>query len=249
MRPAAIVVAVSALLVLLPTLAAQSTPPTNNGPTSAPIAVTGDAQALAVVQAALTALGGQNGISSLRTWTVQASMQGSQSGSNINYSIGWDSPPGMETVTVGGRTRTRRARMIRSYFVPVMVGSILLKELQDSHFSIRYGGPVSLGSVSTEAVILSVKTSPLSEQVWLFDATTHLPDRVDFRLPAVIGSVMSFEGPVDLGDYRSIDGVLHPFSIKTRVPWNLPVVITLTSLVPSATSTTNTAHAEAGDRQ
>jgi hypothetical protein len=104
---------------------------------------TSDPQAVAVVQAAITALGGATAIRQAQSWTFQAETQGPHSNGSINYTISTDADSG-KVMRADGTMKA--APLIHSHFVPALVGAILLKESQDPEFSMQYGGPSTLES-------------------------------------------------------------------------------------------------------
>ena len=85
-----------------------------------------DPQAVAVVQAAITALGGATAIGQAQCWTFQAQMQGPRANGDVGYVISTDTDTGMRVRADG---TMRPAPLIQSHFLPALVGSILIKEL------------------------------------------------------------------------------------------------------------------------
>jgi len=121
-----------------------------------------DPQAVAVVQAAITALGGAVAISQAQSWTFHAQMKGPITNDDVNYTITTQMPPAQQVTTRRGTIK--RMPMVQSYFVPALIGMVLVKELQDAEFSISYMGSVIVNSKQCAAVAFSVsaadKTSP-----------------------------------------------------------------------------------------
>jgi len=218
----------------------QTPPPT----TSAPQA-TGDPQALAAAQAALTALGGAAAISQIQGWTFQASMEGGAANGTVTYAI--DTQP--SSLTMRTKKGTKRTVMLHSFFVPAVVAALLAKQLADSTYSTQQMSLTSSESKPVRAISIGPTEIPVG-QIWLFDNATNLPLRIEFRLPAELGSRLSFPGTVDLSDYRNVGGILYPFRIVTQLRGGLPEIITIQSVTPSATTPTvpNMVNSEAGDR-
>jgi hypothetical protein len=193
-----------------------------------------DPQAVAVVQAAITALGGATAISQAQTWTFQARMQGAHANGDVTYVMSTDTDTG-KVVAADGTTTP--AGPIHSHFVPALVASILFKESQDPNFSFFLGGAGTRDSKSVTVirVMISAGGEAFSAQFWSFDAT-NLPVQIDFRLPAEIGARQSFPLTVALSDYRPVSGVLYPFQIVTFWPGKPPEIVTLLSVNATATA-------------
>jgi len=201
-----------------------------------------DPQAVAVVQAAITALGGAAAISQSQSWTFHAQMRGAVGSENISYAMSTDTDTGS---VVLARGITVPLSMTHSYFVPALVGAILLKESQDPIFSIFYGGTSTLDSKPVTVIVFTVGPK-FPAQVWYFDVA-NLPVQVDFRLSAEIGTRKSVSGRVLFSGYFSVSGVLYPSQMTEFAPARLPEIVTLQSVSPSATISPNEPNASAGD--
>ena len=206
-----------------------------------------DPQAVAVVQAAITALGGAAAIGRAQSWTFQAQTEGMLANGNVSYTLSGVADTHPPTIVTNGVPK--RIKADRSLFVPVVLGYVLLSEFQDQRSPVQFGGQVTLGSEPVRVVTFSDPDLPaLPAQIWYFDATTSLPARVEFQLPAAVGSKVSFTGVVEVSDYRSVGGVLYPFKIVTRPERGQPETIVLQSLSPSAVTLQNDFNGAAGDR-
>lgn len=203
----------------------------------------GDPQAIAVIQAAIKALGGATAIVEAKSWTFQAQTQGPRTNGNITYAMSTDTDTGRYGLPNG---TSRPAPSIHSHFLPALVGSILSKESQDAEFWIQYGGVTTLGSQPVTAIVFAVGPAKFPGQIWYFDAT-DLPVQVDFRLPAEIGARSSFPGLVALSDYRSVSGVLYPFRIVSFVAGKPPEIVILQSVATGAAATPNEFNGPGGD--
>jgi hypothetical protein len=203
----------------------------------------GDPQAIAVVQAAITALGGAAAIGQTQSWTFQAQMQGPHANANLDYVISTDTDTGKFLLANG---KTKPAPLIHSHFIPALVGPILVKQSQDPEFSILYVGPSTLDSKPVTVVVFAVGPTRLPAQIWSFDAT-NLPVRVDFRSPAEIGARESFPFVVVLSDYRSVSGISYPFRIVSLLPGGPPQIVALQSVVASTTVPRNEFNGPGGD--
>ena len=203
-----------------------------------------DPQAVAVVQAAITALGGATAIGQAQSWTFQAQMQGQHANGMASYMVSRDT----DTGKVMGKDGTmKRAPLIHSHFVPALVGAILLKESQDSAFTIQYGGTSTVDSRPVTTIIFAFPDgSKFPAQIWSFDAS-NLPVLIDFRLPAEIGARRSFPFVVALSDYRAVSGVMYPFQISSFVPGKSPQIVSVQALAASATAPTSEFNGPGGD--
>jgi hypothetical protein len=203
-----------------------------------------DPQAVAVVQAAITALGGAAAIGQAQSWTFQAQMQGPHANGNVEYLISTDTDTGKRLRRDG---KMRAAPLIHSHFLPALVGAILVKESQDPAFTIQYGGTSAIDSKPVTTIIFNFANGPkFPAQIWTFDAT-NLPVLVDFKAPAEIGARRSFPVVVALSDYRSVSGVLYPFLISSLLPGRPPQVVTVQSLAPATTVVPNEFSGLGGD--
>jgi hypothetical protein len=209
-----------------------------------------DPQAVAVVQAAITALGGAVAISQAQSWTFHAQMTGPITNDNVNYTITTQMPPAQQVTTRRGTIK--RIPMVQSYFVPALIGKVLVKELQDAEFSISYMGSVTVNSKPCAAVAFSVSSVPVTpptdaDQIWCFDSSTNLPVQVEFRLPAELGASMSPTGVVYFADYRFVSGVMYPYFIGIPGQGGLPEIIIILSVAPSVSAVSPEFNGAAGD--
>jgi hypothetical protein len=236
MRLARVGLIVPFLLLVVPAWAQQATQ-------ALPQPVS-DPQAVAVVQAAITALGGATAIGQAQSWTFQAQTQGPHSNGNIDYVISTDTDTGKRA---GPNGTMRAAPPIHSHFVPALVGAILLKESQDPTLTIQFGGTSTTDSNPVTTIVFNFTIGPrFPAQIWTFDAA-NLPTMVDFRTPATIGARVSFPFAVLLSDYRQVSGVIYPFQIMAVVPGKPPQVISVQNITPSATAATNEFNGSGGD--
>jgi hypothetical protein len=227
------------LLLAIPSWGKQAT---QSAPTPQP---TSDPQAVAVVQAAITALGGAAAIGQGQSWTFQAQTQGPHSNGNVDYAMSTDTDTG-KLVRPDGTTRP--APKIHSHFVPALVGAILVKESQDPEFSMQYAGVSTRDSKTVTTIIFALGAAGLPAQVWVFDAA-NLPVLIYFRMPAEIGARKSFPLMVALSDYRPVSGVSYPFQIISYWPGKPPEIVTIQSLNANSTAPANEYNGLAGDLQ
>ena len=204
-----------------------------------------DPQAVAVVQAAITALGGAAAIGQGQFWDFQGLTDGPLDSGTRPETISAQIPNA--TIVVNGVSKPAPKVISSSLFLPVLAGAILLQESQDSYFELHLDEPSTMASKPVNVVKFLVTSSHALAQIWVFDAVTGLPARVFFETPAQVGQTKSFRGMVDLSDYRPVSGVLYPFSIVTYVEGKPPEILNLQSLTPSApTSPSQTAHTTGG---
>jgi hypothetical protein len=195
-----------------------------------------DPLAVAVVQAAITALGGAMAIGQSQAWDFQGVSDGPLDSGNKTETI---SPQVPNTpIVVNGVSSPAPRFVSSSLFLPVLAGAILLQESQDSYFEMHFDEASTLASKPVKVVKFLVTSSQAIAQIWVFDAATGLPARVYFESPAQIGQTKSFRALVDLSDYRVVSGALYPFSIATFMEGKLPETLTLQSLTTSTTIST-----------
>jgi hypothetical protein len=202
-----------------------------------------DPQAVAVVQAAITALGGATAISQAQSWTFEAQMQGPHANGNVDYVISTDTDTEKIMRPDGSM---KPARPIHSHFVPALVGAILLRESQDPEFITQYVGASTVDSKPVTVVALTIGRSGFPAQIWAFDGG-NLPVQIDFRLPAEIGARQSVYGLVSVSDYQTVSGVLYPYRIVSFLKGKAPENITLQSVNASTAAPVNEYNGVAGD--
>ena len=202
-----------------------------------------DPQAVAVVQAAITALGGATAISQAQSWTFQAQMQGAFENDIASYVMSTDTDTGHFLLANGV---TASSPMTRSHFVPALAGLILLNQSQDLQFTIKYGGVSTLDSKAVTVITFEVGPDKVPGQTWFFDAA-NLPVQIRFQFPAEVGIRKSVFGTVALSDYKSVSGVLYPTKIVEFSHLVVPEVITLQSVTVSTTASPNESNPSAAD--
>jgi hypothetical protein len=203
-----------------------------------------DPQAVAVVQAAITALGGTSAIGQAQSWTFQAQMQGPHANGNVEYRISTHT----DTGKILAKGKAKPAPLIHSHFIPALVGRLLLKQSQDPRLSILYAGTSTLDSKPVNVVVFVVGPTRFPAQIWSFDAT-NLPVQVDFRQSAEIGARESFPFVVSLSDYQSVSGIFYPFRIVSLLPGRPPQIIALRSVAADASVPPNDFNGPGGDLQ
>lgn len=205
--------------------------------TTAP-ATTNDPQAVAIVQTAITALGGAPAIGQSNRWAFQGQTEGDfQNGSKSETLDATVTQT--QALSPGGSPPPRVPVWVtpRSPFIPALVGSILVRESQSPTFSMELQTSPSIDGISV--VVFSVPTTGgrrIPAQFWYFDKTTGLPKRISFTAAARIGQVESLSNAdALLSDYRAVGGVLYPYHIETLLQRTQErKVITLQGVTPSA---------------
>ena len=175
------------LLLIAPVILAQS----SAAPPVAPMRATSDSKASEIVQAAITALGGSSVITGTQSWTIQADIDGSIVSRNVTYVL---TTQAAQISVSTARGATKHIPMIRSAFVPTVVGLILSNALNDAHYSIHYEGLSVIGTNTRKVIIVSIDGS--FAQKWYFDNVTALPVRIDCVLPIGIGAKESISGTI-----------------------------------------------------
>jgi hypothetical protein len=227
-------------------------------PTSTAPVAQRDPAALAAVQNAVNAMGG-SAIAGLRDCTAQATVQPAPDVHSSPYAITYKNSGDqfrIESVrdnqlvvlatdtthyqrqNADGKLKLLPAHMLPSEFPKHLVALVLYRELQNSAYSVQYGGT---GTVSGRKVVFVTTQlegdkdwAPLTSQVWSFDAVTGLPVRVDWVIPMVHNMDNTVSGYAEFADFRSVSGVLIPFQITSYVDGSKLTVQTITSVSVNA---------------
>jgi len=92
---------------------------------------------------------------------------------------------------------------------------LLLRELNDSTYSITWQGTVTLGGVTAARIRISLDTdsvaSLVTPQDWYFDSSTGLPLRVEHRLPDNLRPEIFTAAAEEFSDFRAVARVAVPF--------------------------------------
>ena len=165
-------------------------------------------------------------------------MQGLHGNGNTSYTLSGVVSPSQATSAVN--RGTKRIKASRSFFVPAVLAYVLLNELQSQDYPLKFNGQTSLGAESVTVVTFADPNIPaLPAQRWYFNTTTNLPFRIEFILPAVVGSKISFSGLVEVSNYQAVGGVLYPFNIVTIPDRDQRELLILQSVSPSASTLSN----------
>ncbi len=210
-----------------------------------------DPKAVATVQAAIAALGGEGTLDQTRTWKFQSRLDGQRKSEDAIEILTSIIPE--DAKRVPGQKAPPSWATPRSLFVPALAGAILLKQSKDSTLSLQQAtGPASESKsvtvVFSRAVGSAGRNLPI--QRWYFDEKTHLPRQIEFLVPARIGQIEGFSGMVALSDYRPVAGVLYPFQIETFLSGqHAHQKIELVSVTPSTDAPSQSDYLSAGGAQ
>jgi hypothetical protein len=220
-----------------------------------------DAQALTIIQAAITALGGATAIGQIQSWLIQAEVQSSQEMGSTSSGLLWEKA-GTEfrmasTPTASGQTSSIMtghgnpvsvsngtsnavpAHVMSALFIPALVGSVLLTEFQDPNYSVQYSGSSTLNgkpvAVARTASTSSRTNFQVTGQTWYFDGVTGLPLRIEYTVPTANTPQISSTVAIDLSDYRPVAGTLYPFQIVESEQRKQLQTITIQSVNVNAT--------------
>jgi hypothetical protein len=196
-----------------------------------------DHDALNVVQGAVNALGGAAAIGQVQSWQAQGQLTSvAPDKTAITGTITWEMAgpelllasttnrgPGAFLTGHGAPAMVSNAKswqlpshVMASIFIPALAGSILLNDLQNTSFQLRFLGKKTLGQESVSVVRIMATGVPDFEdtaQTWYFDATTNLPIRVEFRIPSMQRPEVGQYGAFALSDFQTASGVLYPHQI------------------------------------
>ncbi len=197
-----------------------------------------DPQAVAVVQAAVTAIGGATAIGALQSWTFEAQASGRVANGTISEGLALSLPQNSTQPTGTAAKAPPPWAQPRSLFVPALISAVLVNESQDATFLIRQG-TASTSVPNSTAVLFNRVTKTgrsITAQRWYFDNTSGLPNRMDFILPPRIGPIEGFAGTVILSNYKTVGGIQYPFQIVTFLQReHASETISLQSVTPSTT--------------
>ncbi len=200
-----------------------------------------DPQAVAAINNALAALGGQGAIPQIRDCVARGSTRVPEGSPLANGNFIWKNAgeefryeyatsSAVEVFSSGhGRPAIRKAddvarlhgHMALANFPPHLPGVVLLKQLTDPKYTLTFLGP----GVLADRQVIRVRTSldsdiasaAVTPQVWSFDATNGLPLRVEYRWPDNSNAESFVPVVAEFSDLRSVAGVVVPFRIVHHV--------------------------------
>lgn len=237
MRFARKYVAVASLLSLFvsfPLPARQSSPASTTTPQR-------DPQAVAAIQQAIAAMGGQNAAAQIQTVVAQATLTPTRGSADPLGSVVFE-----DAFTSQGhefKDSFRSANLVQSFVsghgAPGVVSNarirkftphialfrqathlpivLLSQVLANANCSIEFVGSTNLNGVAAIQIHLHVDTDilqqTLSVQDWYFDPVTGLPLRMEYRLPDSANALYFVPAACDFSDFRPVQGILFPFRI------------------------------------
>jgi hypothetical protein len=221
-------------------------------PPSSPPTPVRDAQAIAVLQSAIAAMGGASAVAAITDATVIGTQQDISNPSGPPATFTWQSSGsefryttqnsnGVYVVLSGHGTPGQQrqgswlpwpyhvARTCQPFHLPAVV---LYTELQNPNYTLSYIGSVTVGGKSAiriHAFDASDRVGPLvTPQDWYFDPVSLLPLRVEYLLPFQDDASHASPLSVDFANFQSVGGILVPYQLQFQVP-GASTVATITS--------------------
>lgn len=198
-----------------------------------------DPQAVAVVEAAIKALGG-TAISQAKSWAFQSQTEGSLGNGARSEVLAVPAAKPASLPRGEASPKPPAWARPRSLFVPALVGRLLVEQLQGKQFSIELQEtPPGAGNISVVVFSFTITQDRRAPaQIWHFDRGTGLPKWIWFIAPVRIGEMESLAGAsVLLSDYRAVGGVLYPHRMEMDVQRTRQRgIVTFQSVTPSATA-------------
>src|SRR5712692_89074 len=200
-----------------------------------------DPAAVAAMQRALAALGGSGVLGQVSDCIAQGTIQvppgSALTGGNFvwknageEFRYEYPTPFGTEVFTSGhgrpGISTSLKATALHGHmalasFPPHLPGVVLLKELLDPSYALTVMAPALVAGRQAIRVRTCLDSDPataaVTPQEWLFDASTGLPMRVEYRWPDNFNAERFLNVSADLGDYHLVAGILVPFRIAHYV--------------------------------
>jgi hypothetical protein len=217
------------------------------------ISSTRDPQAVALVQAAVNAMGGPNAAQGIRTVVASGGTDTAfhsflwkddfsggrhefrrelTDGTNTRLLVSGHGTPAAAFDNKARKLRKHVAYAIWPLHLPIVM---LYDVLQNTNYSLTLGPQAVIGNHTCFQLLAKDESGPveaaLSVQQWYIDATTGIPVRLQHRVADAM-AVESYEtAKVDYSDFRSVNGVLIPFQLVTSQSGKKTGTVTLTSVV------------------
>jgi len=240
MRPFRLVPA-SVLLALLalisPSAFGQSPTPVSAPSAPTPPAPIRDAQALAVVQSAVAAMGGTGAVAAIQDATVQGTIQDQPSDESSTQNFIWMSSGSQfrTQITAGNDTRiyvsgsgspVEQENGVNSS-VPFFVAEanlpyelpalVLLNELNNPNYTISYVGTETVNGNPAIHIHTCDDTDftsyLITPQEWYFNPAGGLPVLVRYGLPKPRDMQSSWPMSTGYANYQAVSGVLVPYQL------------------------------------
>jgi hypothetical protein len=206
-------------------------------PTPSPSQAARDAQAVAVAQNALAAMGGTSVVSQVQNSVVQGTSVDQSTAESGTLNFIWTysgnefrnenngatgshvlvSNSGNPTDFSDGKWVSPPPVVARTnlpYHIPALV---LLNELNNSGYTFVFLGPATINGNNA----IHVQTCDNSDiighfftaQDWYFDPATGLPLRVEYSYPISQDYRESVHGSIDFAEFKPVTGILVPFQL------------------------------------
>ena len=216
-----------------------------------------DSNAVAVVQQAIQAMGGETGIKNIPNVNFQGSITNSPNTTGT-YTKTWQAPPAPavptaraanSSATASKPTPTPTPAPTTVPFTPAFVATTLLTQLRSNAFSLQYAGQVVLGTNTATAVTFTfnppTKLPPgttlpsVPAQTWYFSIQTALPVRIEYKASGTTPSGSVQLQAIDFSDYRPVSGVLYPFNMVLHRSDQVNQTLTIQIVTPSPSAATS----------
>ncbi|HET7108346.1 MAG TPA: hypothetical protein VFI38_16150 [Candidatus Acidoferrum sp.] len=252
MRIKVLMFAASLLLISNVSPGAPQTPSgTSNSPQR-------DPQAVTTIQNALVAMGGTSAIAQVQNVIARGSsvpapgigdpsgnvtMEDLFSAQGHEFKDAFESATLTQTFVSGHGSPGRLSNGHTEQFAPFVANSrlaahlpamLLAGALANATCSIDLIGPSAINGQAAIQVRLHIDTDivqqTLSVQDWYFDSLTHLPVRIEYRIPDTTNALFFLHAAADFSDFRPVQGVLFPFHLLAYVDSKPRDVLTFSSI-------------------
>jgi hypothetical protein len=196
-----------------------------------------DAVAVANVEAAMAAMGGDAGWAAIKdsvitgtitptkdSWVKPATFVWKTSGTEFRYETTRDSETQI-FASGHGKPAVSSKGKVKALFYHMGQGSppfhfpavVLSTKLADASYSLIDAGQKNISDKNAFAVQTSSnfsdQVSAITLQTWYIEASTGLPLRVEYRLPEATSITDWQEAATEFSDYKEVGGLLVPFSM------------------------------------
>lgn len=229
-----------------------------------------DPDALAVVQSAITALGGQDAIGQVQTCLAQVQTQAEPGSTATSTTATWKnmgnefryevpageifvSGHGTPAFSIGGTVKLLPSYVGLASFPSAMVSTSLLSQFLNPSYSVMSAGNGTVGSNPAVLVKTNLSTDTTSatvtQQTWYFDPTSGVPLRAEYQVPDWNDATVSGAAAVEFADYTAVSGVKVPYKITYFFGGKPLQTATLTAVVFNSGVTTTDFDVPSGDGQ
>jgi hypothetical protein len=236
-----------ALAVAFASNAQQTSPPSQDQPVR-------DAQAITVVQSAITALGGTSAVVAITDVTINGTEQDSANPDATPATFSWQTS-GIEfcsTVQNSNGTYTEISghgvpaqfkngswvlmnpyvsRAELPFHLPILA---LFAEIQNPNITFQFVGSGTVEGKPAIHVHVADNSDSIGQlvtgQEWYFDPASYLPVRVEYKWPDKRNPNDSSPGALEFSNYKAVSGVNVPYQLQIQVR-QLILQATVTSAV------------------